>query len=93
MRPASSASALVAGRAKRHRARKLRRARDAHADAPLEIRGGQERQRRDRLKPIEHRRQLERVAENDVAVGGIEQHRRQQVLRRQTRSRRRYARC
>ena len=73
MRPASCASCVVAGRAERHRARKLRRARDAHPDAPLEIRGRQQRHRRNRLQPVEHRGQLERLAEDDVAVGGVEQ--------------------
>ena len=46
-----------------------RRCRMPHA--PLEVRRGQQRQRRDRLQPIEDRRQLQRLAEHHRAVGGL----------------------
>ena len=65
---------LVAGRAERHVARKLCGAAQPESGARLEIRGVEERQRRDRLEPVERRRRFERIAERDGAVGRIEQH-------------------
>ena len=64
----------IAGGAKRHRARELGRAGDAHLHAPLEVRRGQQRQRRDRLQAIEDRGELQRLAEDDRAVGVVEHH-------------------
>ena len=64
----------IAGRAERHGPRELRRARNAHPRAPLEIGRGQERKRRHRLQPVEQRGQLHRLPEDDGRVRRVEHH-------------------
>ncbi len=64
----------IACGSKRHRARKLRRAGDAHLHAPFEIGRSQQRQVRNRLQPVVDRGQLHRLPEDHRAIGVVQHH-------------------
>ena len=62
---------------------------DAKADAGLEVRGVEQRDRGDGLQAVESRRGLERLSEDDGAVGRVQQHGRRRFRCRRTRGSRR----
>ena len=64
---------FVARGAECHRARKLRRALDAHPDTPLEVSRRQQRNGGDRLQAVDGGRERQRLPEDDRPVGGVEQ--------------------